>query len=229
MRGLRTGLVVGLVAVAVVASARLSLRAQDQPKPAESKDAVVEKPAVAPVGDPAAPARAPDAPVSIQDALERPLILPFGTPTRLDEVCAHLRRVLNAPIVLDRAALDRQDVRPDDTIELELHGVRLKTGLKLLLDQVGLTYRVVPEDNLLIVTDRQGADDPLNRIFAELEALHRDLHDVQDAVDELKAAMGLGDEGPKMRKPTIIEELPEQPAEKKAPSASPPPRSRSGI
>src|SRR5262249_26394737 len=110
----------------------------------------------------------------------------------------------------------------------ELNGVRLKTGLKLLLDQVRLTYRVVPEDNLLVLTDRDGADDPLNRLLAEMKELHRDVHDVQDALDEVRAVLGLDDEGARMRKPTIIEQMPEdQPGAGKG--AAPAPRTRPGI
>jgi hypothetical protein len=117
--------------------------------------------------------------------------------------------------VLDLAALDRKSVEPDSTVQLELEGVRLKTGLKLLLDQVGLTYRVVAEDNLMIITDQEGSEDPADRIWAELRALHRDLHAVQDAVDDLGDYLGVeGGEGPHVRKPTIIEEMPEKPGER---------------
>ena len=85
-----------------------------------------------------------------------------------------------------------------------------KTGLKLLLDQVGLTYRVIAEDNLMIITDQEGSEDPADRIWAELRALHRDLHAVQDAVDDLSDYLGgEGGEGARVRKPTIIEEMPE--------------------
>ena len=118
-------------------------------------------------------------------------------------------------MVLDLAALDRKSVEPGDTVQLELDGVRLKTGLKLLLDQVGLTYRVVAEDNLMIITDQEGSEDPADRIWAELRALHRDLHAVQDAVDDLGDYLGVqGGEGPRVRKPTIIEEMPENVGEK---------------
>ena len=100
-------------------------------------------------------------------------------------------------------------------MQLELEGVRLKTGLKLLLDQVGLTYRVVAEDNLMIITDQEGSEDPADRIWAELRALHRDLHAVQDAVDDLTDYLGRrSGEGARVRKPTIIEEMPENPDEK---------------
>ena len=119
------------------------------------------------------------------------------------------------PVILDLAALDRKSVEPESTVQLELEGVRLKTGLKLLLDQVGLTYHVVAEDNLMIITDQEGSEDPADRIWAELRALHRDLHAVQDAVDDLGDYLGVqGAEGPHVRKPTIIEEMPEKTGER---------------
>ena len=136
-------------------------------------------------------------------------------PTSLEQVRAHLKDTLKGAVVLDLAALDRKSVEPESTVQLELEGVRLKTGLKLLLDQVGLTYRIVAEDNLMIITDQEGSEDPADRIWAELRALHRDLHAVQDAVDDLGDYLGVqGGEGPHVRKPTIIEEMPENNGEK---------------
>src|SRR5262249_62380799 len=109
-------------------------------------------------------------------------------------------------------------LKVDDMVQLELEGVRLKTGLKLLLDQLDLTFKVVPEDNLLIITDETGADDPSERLLGEVKTLHRDLHDLQDAVDEVRDALGIGaEEGPRMRKPTIIEEVPVEPGKPAAP------------
>ena len=71
---------------------------------------------------------------------------------------------------------------------------------------------VVAEDNLLVITDREGSEDPLDRIWDELKKLHRDIHDIQDAVDEVADALyGEAEEGPRVRKPTIIEEKPEGP------------------
>ena len=87
--------------------------------------------------------------------------------------------------------------------------------MKLLLDQLGLTYRIVAEDNLMIITDAEGSDDPNSRIVSELRALHRDLHELQDAVDELRDYLGdERGEGPRVRKPTIIEEMPEHGGER---------------
>ena len=219
------GLIVGLLL-----SGRYALRAQDKkPMPPagsalavplnEPLDAKTEAtPAVAsPDVQGHAPRTRGDSPpaLTLQDALLRPYRFPFARPTSLEQVCVHLRETLKGPVVLDLAALDRKSVGADDTVQLDLDGVRLKTGLKLLLDQVGLTYRVVAEDNLLIITDHEGADDPSEKIWAELRALHRDIHAVQDAVDELGDVLGVEEgTGPRVRKPTIIEEMPAEVIEK---------------
>jgi hypothetical protein len=230
MNGTRRGLAVGVAAVVLAGSAGWSLLAQDQPEPGREPGLPPAKSSV-PVR--AQSTKAGDAALSVQDALEKPFTMPFGEPTTLEEVCRHLRRTLGAPVVIDVAALDRQELRPDDTVELELNGVRLRTGLKLLLDQVGLTYRVVAEDNLLVLTDDEGAGEPLKRILAEVKELHRDIHDVQDALDEVRAALGLDEEGARMRKPTIIEQMPgdqlDDPGKPKQPAPDGVPRPRAGV
>lgn len=220
---LLAGLVVGLII-----SGRYALLAQDRAETpqARSRPPDQEKPDEPPTGtvdrdrqlerQPAPPTGKDFASaVPLQEALLRPYRFPFARPTSLEQVCAHLRETLRGAVVLDLAALDRKSVEPDSTVQLELEGVRLKTGLKLLLDQVGLTYRVVAEDNLMIITDQEGSEDPADRIWAELRALHRDLHAVQDAVDDLGDYLGLqGGEGPHVHKPTIIEEMPEKTGER---------------
>jgi len=219
----------GLIAGLLI-SGRLVLLAQDRPGAARTylsplpRPDPAEAPKVSP--DPtglverepaqnAGPGSAKAA--TLQDALLRPYRFPFSRPTPLEQVCTHLRQTLNAPVVLDLAALDRQNVEPNDAVQLDLEGVRLKTGLKLLLDQLGLTYRVVAEDNLMIITDSAGSEDPNDRIVSELRALHRDLHELQDAVDELRDYLGDdAGKGPRVRKPTIIEEMEEEGGKKPA-------------
>ncbi|MCA1686255.1 MAG: hypothetical protein LC745_09810, partial [Planctomycetia bacterium] len=163
-----------LGALGLAGSAGLTLRAQG---PRESQ-----------------PDPRPTGSASVQDALHKPYHFTFVKPTPLDEVARHLGRTLNAPVAVDRAALDRMGLKVNDEVQLDLAGVRLKTGLKLLLDQLDLTYRVVPEDNLLIITDETGSADPIDHVLSEIKALHRDLHAVQDAVEEIRTAMGLDDE-----------------------------------
>ncbi len=196
MKFARWALVALAVAVGGFASARWTLLAQDRAR--GQARARGEAPGPRVVRDEAGP--------SIQEALLRPVDLPFAGETTLEEVRDHLARTLGGPVVLDRAALDRLELTPEDTVQLDLKGVRLKVGLKLLLDQVGLTYRVVPEDNLLILTDPEGSDDPAQRALAEVKAMHREMHDLQDAVDDLRDLVEeeLGFEPEPPRHPTTL-------------------------
>ena len=173
---------------------------------------------------------------SVQDALQQPFDFPFAKPTRIGDVAKILSKSLNAPVALDRAALDRQDVKEDDEVQLDLRRIRLKTGLKLLLDQLDLTYRVEAEDNLLVITDKTGSENPVDLVLEQIKALHKDVHDLQDSLDDVRAPLGLdGEREAKLRKPTIIEELPrdanekEKPKSKEVPPASTPVRPRAGI
>jgi hypothetical protein len=196
MRFARWGLVAVAVAAGVFASACWTLQAQDRAARGQGR-AKAEGAGVRPAG----------AGVSVQDAMLRPFDLPFGEETTLEEVRQYLTKALGGQVVLDRSALDRLELTPDDTVQLDLKGVRLKVGLKLLLDQVGLSYRVVPEDNLLILTDPASSDDTGERALAELKSLHREMHDLQDAVDDLRdlveEELGFEPE-PQKRKPTFV-------------------------
>ena len=73
----------------------------------------------------------------------------------------------------------------------------------------------------MIITDLEGSDDPMSRILTELQALHRDLHALQDDVDELRDFMGDDRQSGRVRKPTIIEELPEGEGQGQGPGQKP--------
>ena len=139
--------------------------------------------------------------VSVGDALLHPFDFPFGEPTTLADIQKHLAETLGIGVVLDIAAMKRLDVDSEDTVQLNMKGARLKTGLKLLLDQVGMTYKVVPEDNLLIITDAAEGGEPIDRALRELKALHLEIHDLQDSVDDLRdlveEELGIEPEGDK--------------------------------
>jgi hypothetical protein len=132
---------------------------------------------------------------------------PFGQGTTLKQVAEHLARESGGQVVIDRAALARLELDESAEVQLELKGIRLKTGLRLLLDQVDMTYRVEAEDNLLVLTDRLGAEDPMNRIVRELEELHLDLHEVKNRVSMLMELMIEPMQGD-IRNPMMREELP---------------------
>ena len=212
----KTGLAVGMmVGLLLAATTRWPIQAQTPSSgTAKSTAARVVDLRAVPGGS---------AKTSVAVALTQPLRLPFREPTSLQDVASYLQKSLEAPVVLDVAALNRLEISPESTVRLELDGVRLQTGLKLLLDQLELTYRLVPEDNLLIFTDQQGTTDPAERALGELKVLHREIHELQDAVDDIYDRVAPGAKGPSTRNPTIIEEVPE--AKTKPPE---PARSRPG-
>ena len=151
-------------------------------------------------------------PSNIADAMLQPTRLPFAKETTLEEVAVYLRKELKVNVVLDLAALGRHDLKSSSKVRLELDDVRLKTGLKLLLDQVGLTTKIIPEDNLLIITDKSEADEPIHRVLDEIKALHRDIHTLQDDVRDVRTMLETPAEVDepvgRVRNPTIIEEMP---------------------
>ncbi len=166
--------------------------------------------------------------LAFEESLLRPFSFPFAKATTLHAVARHLQETLGGPVVLDLAALKRSGITEEATVKLDLQGVRLKTGLKLLLDQVGLTYHIVPEDNLLVLTDSEGTEDSSSRILAELKTLHREVHNLQDAFDELnRSLVPMEEAGPALRKPSIIEDMPDEKAKGKGDEPEKP--SRPGI
>jgi hypothetical protein len=221
------------VLIGMAVSTWVTLRAQAPSEPkAPPQPVVIGKPLETQTEPPASDITKPStitaepktAKGSIQTAMLQVYRWPFAQPTSLEEVRLHLKKTLGVQVVLDLAALERQDVKPEDQVQLEIDGVRLKTSLQLLLDQVGMTYRVVPEDDLLVLTDKEGSDDPLAKMQAEIRELHRDIHAIQDSIDDLTDLLIPEGLDLQMRKPTIIEEMPEQqdPKEKKpAPGAEP--------
>ena len=101
MPSTRSGLVLLVATTGLMTSAWLSSRAQERgvgPAPTQTAPG---KPRIA------RPARVEGPPVSIQDAMLRPFVMPFGEPTSLEDVCKHLRQSLGGPVVLDLAALGR--------------------------------------------------------------------------------------------------------------------------
>lgn len=175
MVGSRWRVVAGIAALVVaVGTAGWGLRAQVSPR----------RPGLA--ASPPQARAVPKGSVAAIEAMLRPATLPFQDPTPLVDVVAHLKTILGVPVVLDRAALDRNELTPDSTVSLErLDGVRLRTALKLLLEPVGLRAHVLAEDNIVLITDAAGSDDPTDRVLAELKALHKEMHDLQDAVDDV--------------------------------------------
>jgi hypothetical protein len=74
----------------------------------------------------------------------------------LKDVINQLQEEYNIPIQIDVRELETAAIGIDAPINVSLHNISLKSGLKLLLDPLQLTYII--RDEVLIVTTQEGAD-----------------------------------------------------------------------
>ena len=115
------------------------------------------------------------APVSDQDdqsrrinaELDKPIEMAFPRDTPLAEVVRYVRQSTSGPawpngipIYVDPQGLQDADKTIDSTVSIDLHGVALRVTLRLLLQQLSLTYQVA--DGLLTITSVESQDTPAN-------------------------------------------------------------------
>lgn len=72
----------------------------------------------------------------------------------LDEVCRHLSNEYEIPIVIDHQCFDEIGHRVDMPVTLNLRGVRLRTALREMLDQVQVPYSLL--DGVITITTDHG-------------------------------------------------------------------------
>ena len=97
----------------------------------------------------------------IESALRSPLRgtgLDF-TDTPLEEVVNLLQDDYDIPIQIDVPALDEIGIAPDEPVTVNLHGVSLRSALRLMLKNLQLTYII--QDEVLMITTPEAADQEL--------------------------------------------------------------------
>jgi type II secretory pathway component GspD/PulD (secretin) len=95
-----------------------------------------------------------DAEKQIERSLESPIPMNFKD-TPLSQVLSDLRGYQNIDIFVDEKALAENGVSLDRLVTMQLNQVKLKSSLKLMLENVGLTY--VVEDDVLKITTKEYA------------------------------------------------------------------------
>ncbi len=93
--------------------------------------------------------------------IERKLIMPLSLDfkkTPLHQVVEDLRTWTGINIVVDRRALEEENLSLDQTVDMKLDGVSLKSALVNVLQQVKLTY-VIKNEVLKITTEAQAKHD----------------------------------------------------------------------
>ena len=74
-----------------------------------------------------------------------------GTP--LSQAMATMSKQMNIPIVIDDKALEEENITPDEPITLTVPAVSFRSGLKLILEPLQLTY--VIEDEVMRITSKK--------------------------------------------------------------------------
>ncbi len=94
--------------------------------------------------------------------MEEPLSMSFANETPLDDILKYIRTATTTPsfsgipIYVDPIGLQEAEKSLTSTVTIDLEGVPLKTTLKLLLKQLGLTYTV--KDGFLMITSKESED-----------------------------------------------------------------------
>ncbi len=87
---------------------------------------------------------------AIEYRLEQPIQFGFRE-TALGEAIRMLSALSNVPIFADERALRESNIGLDQALTMDCNGLSMKSGLKILLDKIGLTY-VIRDESLLITT-----------------------------------------------------------------------------
>jgi tetratricopeptide (TPR) repeat protein len=101
---------------------------------------------------------------SILAKLDEPISMAFPNETPLEDVLKYIRSATQGPndtgipIYVDPVGLNEAEKTMTSPVTLDLEGVPLKTTLRLLLKQLGLTYTV--KDGLLTITSESSEDQP---------------------------------------------------------------------
>jgi hypothetical protein len=96
--------------------------------------------------------------------LDEPISMSFANETPLEDVLKYIKSATQGPndtgiaIYVDPVGLNEAEKTLTSPVTLDLEGVPLKTTLRLLLKQLGMTYTV--KDGLLTITSESSEDQP---------------------------------------------------------------------
>jgi len=99
---------------------------------------------------------------SIQAKLDQPIAMSFPNETPLEDVLKYIKQATQdandsgIPIYVDPLGMQEADKTLTSPVSIDLEGVPLKTTLRLLLKQLGLTYTV--KDGFLMITSQESED-----------------------------------------------------------------------
>jgi type II secretory pathway component GspD/PulD (secretin) len=94
--------------------------------------------------------------MDIEKKLNEPISINMNNQT-LEEAVTFLQNYTNLNVVLDPRALQDEGLSKESKVSLTLQKAKLRTALKLMLQPLGLTWKV--EDDVLMITSKQASRD----------------------------------------------------------------------
>jgi hypothetical protein len=78
------------------------------------------------------------------------------TDTSLEEVVGFIQESYGIPVQLDTPSLEEIGVDPQESVTVSLHGISLRSALRLMLHRLGLTYII--QNEVLMITTPEAAE-----------------------------------------------------------------------
>jgi hypothetical protein len=90
----------------------------------------------------------------------------------LEEVAAFVQETYGVPVQLDTPSLEEMGIDPHEPVTVSLHGISLRSALRFMLKQLGLTYMI--ENEVLVITTQEAAESHLVTCVYDVRGLvHR--------------------------------------------------------
>jgi hypothetical protein len=107
----------------------------------------------------------------IEDVLGLPLASPGldFVDTPLEEIVSALQDAYKIPVQLDRPALDEIGLDSSEPVTISLNNVSLRSAMRLMLEQLQLTYMI--RDEVLMITTRDAAEKRLTTCVYDVRGI----------------------------------------------------------
>jgi hypothetical protein len=123
-----------------------------------------------------------------EEALKRTTDFSFSS-VSLEEVLRTIAQQQQFNLVFDHSALQDEGLDPSSPISIELLGVSMKTGLQLILEQVGLAYYV--RDDVVMITSKSAMEERLvTRLYPIADLLTGGVDSPDQIIESLLRGVG---------------------------------------
>ena len=134
-------------------------------------------------------------------ALSEPTEVAFND-NPLEEALTYLKDLHGIEIWIDKEALSADGIATDTQVSLNLSGITLRSGLRLLLEPLALTCTI--EDQVLKITTHKAADKTILTRTYPVGDLFSSREEAEELVESLVCGLGLSQKGKEGPRPLTV-------------------------